>query len=584
MDSVKSGATVAPIILSSDKTKLSYFSGDKAAWPVYLTIGNISKQIRRKPSKRAVMLLGYLPVAKLQCWSDSKRKAIGHDLFHACMRKFLEPLVSAGKDGVIMNCADNKARRVHPLLAAYVADHPERSLAACVKSNRCPPCPVQADDQGELPVSRSGQRVTSVLRDPERAKNTIQAAFDGDEEAQDRAKMEGLQIVKDPFWANLPFANIFMAFPPDILHQLHKGIFKDHLFTWCQTMMGEKEMDRRYMSMPPHPNLRHFKNGISKVSQWTGNEYKQMEKVFLGAIAGALPQQTIQAARALLDFIYWAQQPSLNEDDLARMDELLERFHKLKDEGAFAAVRDHFNIPKLHALVHYTPLIRLHGTPDGYNTETPERLHIDYAKSGYRASNKKDYIKQMTTFMSRMEAVTIRREFIKFQQPDLEDSDDEDSNSNDGVNAIPEFQAEFGNDPIEIDDTSEEPSEDTEPMEPHVVEVQRSVITFPKVSPLPSVPVSVIQQNFGAVGFLSALKEYLRQVSHSQPGFKYLRPTDHDRFSVFKKIGIHLSSVTEPDTLWTDFVRATPSKGPGILQSLRKDSYFDTVLVRQVTG
>ena len=35
------GATVAPIILSSDKTKLSQFRGDKSAWPVYLTIGNI---------------------------------------------------------------------------------------------------------------------------------------------------------------------------------------------------------------------------------------------------------------------------------------------------------------------------------------------------------------------------------------------------------------------------------------------------------------------------------------------------------------------------------------------------------------
>ncbi|KIK15871.1 hypothetical protein PISMIDRAFT_16209 [Pisolithus microcarpus 441] len=40
------GATVAPVILSSDKTSLSVFSGDKKAWPVYLTIGNISKDIR----------------------------------------------------------------------------------------------------------------------------------------------------------------------------------------------------------------------------------------------------------------------------------------------------------------------------------------------------------------------------------------------------------------------------------------------------------------------------------------------------------------------------------------------------------
>ncbi|KAG8921123.1 hypothetical protein FRC01_000398, partial [Tulasnella sp. 417] len=517
----KSGATVAPVILASDKTKLSYFSGDKAAWPVYLTIGNISKRIRSKPSKRAVLLLGYLPVAKLQCWSDSKRKAIGHDLFHACMRKLLEPLVAAGEHGVTMHCADNKTRHVHPLLSAYVADHPERSLAACVKTNRCPPCPVQPNQQGDSPVSRTGRRVVSLLRDPEAAKNTINAAFTGDEEAEYRAEFEGLQIVRDPFWANLPFANIFMAFPPDILHQLHKGIFKDHLFTWCQTIMGEREMDKRYMSMPSHPSLRHFKQGISKISQWTGNEYKQMEKVFLGAIIGAVPRSAVEAATALLNFIYWAQQPSLDEDDLAEMDGLLEKFHEMKDQGAFAAVRDHFNIPKLHALLHYTALIRLHGTPDGYNTETPERLHIDYAKAGYRASNKKDYIKQMTAFMSRMEAVNCRHDLINLLHPDLDDDeslDDSDSNNDDGDNTVM-GSPEGGDDAMDLVDSSEAPEQDDDPEEPHTVEMRHSVITFAKVSPLPSIPVNVLQHNFGATNFLQAVKQYLHNASQAQPNF-----------------------------------------------------------------
>ncbi|KAF8550905.1 hypothetical protein OG21DRAFT_1524817 [Imleria badia] len=37
------GSTIAPVILASDKTELTRFRGDKTAWPVYLTIGNISK-------------------------------------------------------------------------------------------------------------------------------------------------------------------------------------------------------------------------------------------------------------------------------------------------------------------------------------------------------------------------------------------------------------------------------------------------------------------------------------------------------------------------------------------------------------
>ncbi|KAG2352314.1 hypothetical protein BDR07DRAFT_1466456 [Suillus spraguei] len=38
------GATIAPVILASDKTCLSQFRGDKSAWPVYLSIGNIAKE------------------------------------------------------------------------------------------------------------------------------------------------------------------------------------------------------------------------------------------------------------------------------------------------------------------------------------------------------------------------------------------------------------------------------------------------------------------------------------------------------------------------------------------------------------
>lgn len=38
------GATIAPIILASDKTCLSQFRGNKTAYPVYLSIENIAKE------------------------------------------------------------------------------------------------------------------------------------------------------------------------------------------------------------------------------------------------------------------------------------------------------------------------------------------------------------------------------------------------------------------------------------------------------------------------------------------------------------------------------------------------------------
>lgn len=40
------GAALAPVIIATDKTQLTQFSGSKSAYPVYLTLGNIPKALR----------------------------------------------------------------------------------------------------------------------------------------------------------------------------------------------------------------------------------------------------------------------------------------------------------------------------------------------------------------------------------------------------------------------------------------------------------------------------------------------------------------------------------------------------------
>jgi Plavaka transposase len=105
-DKLPEGATIAPVILLSDKTQLSVFQGDKSAWPVYLTIGNISKEVHCQPSAHATILLAYLPVAKLECFKDSTRSLAGYHLFHYCMSKVFAKLVKAGNDGVEITCSD----------------------------------------------------------------------------------------------------------------------------------------------------------------------------------------------------------------------------------------------------------------------------------------------------------------------------------------------------------------------------------------------------------------------------------------------------------------------------------------------
>lgn len=309
------GGTVCPIILASDKTKLTVLSGDKSAWPVYLTIGNIEKDVRRKSSSYATVLIGYLPVTKLECFSVSKRSMQGNQLFHDAMKIILEPLEEAGRHGVEMVCADGKIRRIFPILAAYVADYPEQALIGCHKQNSCPNCCVRPKEREKTtdPLWRSASETLAALH--EKATCGSSAKFD-------RQELHPL----NPFWRDLPHCNIYECITPDIHHQLHKGIFHDHLAKWCEGCVRgseaqrEQEVDLRFRALPEHSDLRHFGKGISTISQWTGKEFKSMEKVFLGVIMGAVDVNVIRAARGAIDFIFYAQFETHTSETLEAMD------------------------------------------------------------------------------------------------------------------------------------------------------------------------------------------------------------------------------------------------------------------------
>ncbi|KAI0685446.1 hypothetical protein BC835DRAFT_1290181, partial [Cytidiella melzeri] len=175
----------------------------------------------------------------------------------------------------------------------------------------------------------------------------------------------------------------------------------------------EDEVDRRLQTMPLHPNICHFKKGISLVSQWTGNKYKQMEKVFLGVVARAADPDIMKAVRAVLDFVYYTHYKAHTEDSLSCLQDAWIHFHSHKHVFVRLGVRDNCNIPKLHSMSHYIDSIQLFESADGYNTEGPERLHMDFAKLGYRASNRKQDIQQMTTWMECQDAV---RRFDQYLQ------------------------------------------------------------------------------------------------------------------------------------------------------------------------
>ncbi|KAG1839152.1 hypothetical protein F4604DRAFT_1599775 [Suillus subluteus] len=413
LDQHHPGGTIIPIIISTDKTQVTMFR-NKAAYPVYLTIGNIPKEIRRKPSRGAHILLGYLPTTRLEHISNkaSRRRTMAN-LYHACMSRILAPLESAGLDGVKMRSGDGALRRCHPLFACFVGDYPEQVLATGVKFGECPKCDVDADETGSNTASFHLRNLCSVL-------DALATLDQGNLDFVRACAAAGIKPIIHPFWEDLPFANIFRAITPDILHQLYQGLVK-HLIGWLSEACGAAEIDARCRRLPPNHNIRLFTKGITTLSRVSGTEHAQICRFLLGIIIDIrLPNnlnasRLLRAVRGLLDFLYLAQYPCHSSETLELLQEALDVFHDNKEIFIDLGIRNSFNLPKLHATHHYPLMITMFGTTDNYNTEYTERLHIDLAKDAYRATNHKDEFVQMTIWLERKEKILRHEKYVRWR-------------------------------------------------------------------------------------------------------------------------------------------------------------------------
>ncbi|KIK60606.1 hypothetical protein GYMLUDRAFT_123737, partial [Collybiopsis luxurians FD-317 M1] len=231
----------------------------------------------------------------------------------------------------------------------------------------------------------------------------------------------------EPFWVGFPLVDIHRCITPDVLHQLYQGVLK-HLIWWVQEVMGEGELDCRIRSLPPACGVRHFENGISALAQVSGTERKHMIRILLSCLVGKIDPKGIIACRSLLNFAHLAQYPSHDEETLGYMQEELDNWHKHRSYFIEKGPREDFNIPKFHSLLHYIDAIRWFGTTDNYNTEMFERLHIDFAKEGWRASNKRDHFPQMVKFLSRQEKIASHDFYLSWidESPNAEGNAEEE--------------------------------------------------------------------------------------------------------------------------------------------------------------
>jgi len=217
--------------------------------------------------------------------------------------------------------------------------------------------------------------------------------------------------------------NIYISITPDILHQLLQGVMK-HLIAWLSDLLifGGESINARCRLVPPNHQIVLFPKGISILSYVSGKEHKNICRLLLGLVVdlqlhdGSSLLCLLRAIHGLLDFLYLAQLPSQTANTITCLECTLLMFHKNKDIFVDLGVQDHFNIPKIHSLLHYSLSIHLFGTADNYNTEQTEQLHIDFVKDAYCSTNHKDKYPQMTTWLEHHEKVQQHAIRIKLRQ------------------------------------------------------------------------------------------------------------------------------------------------------------------------
>ncbi|KIJ27028.1 hypothetical protein M422DRAFT_260677 [Sphaerobolus stellatus SS14] len=234
-------------------------------------------------------------------------------------------------------------------------------------------------------------------------------------------------------------------------------------------------------------------------------------------------------------------------------------------------------MPKFHGLHHYTPQILICGSPDGYNTELPERLHINLAKDAYRATNHKDYVPQMITWLHRQEAIDAYTSFLcwiipEYTATDLRsdgDSDEEaeEEDMNEEVNGRSESMN--GEEKDEDDDSFVYPAGAT-------IWGGWTAHILARHVPLPNIKVNTIEEKYSAPDFLSCLTTFIEE---NIPGCP-IKPNKYDRFGLYSRMQLlycSLQGFGDPPEF--DTIRASPALPQHRLGRKPTPAFFDTALV-----
>ncbi|KAG1719032.1 hypothetical protein EDB19DRAFT_1898883 [Suillus lakei] len=397
------GSALVPIILSSDKTTVSVGTGNNEYYPLYASIGNVRNNVQRA-HRDALVIIGFLTIPKTDRShsKDDLFRIFCRQLFHSSLSAILSSLKPFMTTHEVVRCGDGHFRRVIYSLGPYIADYEEQLVLSCVVKHWCPKCIAVRTNLDGGGIYRSREHTDFLI-------NELHADILWDE----------FGLIGDliPFTNDFPQADIHELLSFDLLHQLIKGAFKDHLVDWVakylKAVHGTKrseeimsDIDRRIAAVASFSGLQQFPQGRN-FKQWTGDDSKALMKVFLPAIEGHVPQDMVRAFCALLEFCYLVQRNVITEDTMIQIQDALYRFHHYRK--IFNTVIPTFSLPRQHSMTHYVDMIRLFGTPNRLCSSITELKHIKAVKEPWRWSNRHNALGQMLVTNQRLDKLAASR-------------------------------------------------------------------------------------------------------------------------------------------------------------------------------
>ncbi|EDR03732.1 uncharacterized protein LACBIDRAFT_306911 [Laccaria bicolor S238N-H82] len=361
-DPTTEGALYCPIIAGSDKTTVSVATGHVEYHPFYISGDNLFNTVRCT-HRNTIAPAGFLAIPKSDRKYDNDpafrkfKRQLYHDSITAILKTFRPGMIKP----VVHHCPDGHFRHVIYDLAAYIADYPEQVYLAGIVQNWCPKCTALPTNLDGLADSRSRQFTEGLVNELDSKRLWDEYGIDDD---------------ITPFTFHFPCADIHEMLSADLLHQLIKGTFKDHLVQWVSDYLylehGEAraneildDIDRHIAAAPLFSGLHHFPHG-RQFKQWMGDDSKALMKVYLPAILGYVPPKMVQCISTFLDACYIARRADITQESLAALQTAIERFHTHREifctSGEF-------------------------GAPGGLCSSITESRHITAVKRPWRRSN-----------------------------------------------------------------------------------------------------------------------------------------------------------------------------------------------------